>query len=444
MRSSRFLALILPALLLACSGGKGGSGSHADEVDDGGEADAGPAANTAPNSLDDVIQSLVAANGASTVSSGLYSLVASVISDPTAQQQIDSEIDARIAGQTSGPFPVIPFSILGNVLTLLDEFDSSSAPAAASAPVMFNLDPSGSTCTPAFPTLSPINAQLPGLSEGNIPNTTADPCALSQLQAFVTALNGMAMNDGSTVTDGANTYSTVADTIADLLATHTVTVEANRYYADFLGLYYNGVSVAAPVWVDYGIPLPAGGTLVLPVPHSGYSIQFAGPQLNGTVEFYMGVTDGTAFRAYVAAPRAAWQGGRAQYTYNSGTDNAKIVQVMQTASDLRFKWITAALAQNLPIEGYGTLGVCMDSAAVIEYDVEGTITLFPLAHPSPTSINDYIDAILSNLPSDLQGFNDADAIARIGTSTPMAGSALEGLFPLAASSLTSLGVLPAN
>ncbi len=448
MRTTWTAFLMLPALLLGCSGGHASSGSHAD-TDDGGDTDdagfdAGPPANTAPNSLDDVIQDLVAANGASAVSSGLDGLVASVISDPTAQQQIDSEVASRIAGDTSGPFPVIPFSILGNVLTLLDEFDSSSAPSTAPAPVAFNLDPSGSTCSPVFPTLSPINAQLPGLSEGNIPNTTADPCALSQLQAFVTALNGMAMNDGSTVTDGASTFSTVAATINDLLNTHTVTVEANRYYADFLGLYYNGVSVAAPVWIDYGIPLPSGGTLVLPAPHSGYSIQFSGPQLNGTVEFYMGVTDGTAFRAYVAAPRAVWQGGRAQYTYNSGTDNAKIVQVMQTASDLRFKWQTAAAAQNLPFEGYGTLGVCMDSAAVIEYNVESLITLFPLAHPQPTSLNDYIDTILSELPSDLQGFNDADATSRIGTSTPMAGSALWDLFPLAANSLASLGVLPPN
>ena len=222
MRSTWALILVFAAFAVACSGSKPHTTSHADEADDGGETeDAGPPANTAPNSLDDVIQDMVAANGASGVSSGLYSLVASVISDPTAQQQIDSEIDARIGGQTSGPFPVIPFSILGNVLTLFDEFDSSSAPAAAPAPVAFNLDPSTSdTCTPAFPTLSPINAQLPGLSEGNIPNTAADPCALSHLQDFVAALNGMAMSDGSTVTDGANTYTTVADTITDL-ARHT-------------------------------------------------------------------------------------------------------------------------------------------------------------------------------------------------------------------------------
>ena len=123
----------------------------------------------------------------------------------------------------------------------------------------------------------------------------------------------------------------------------------------------------------------------------------------------MGVTDGTAFRAYVAAPRASWQGGRPQYTYNSGTDNATIVQVMQTASDLRYKWMTAAAAQSLPIEGYGTLGVCMDSAAVIEYQTRESDHALPAGAP-PAHEHQRLhrhDPLQS--ADDLQGFDRRNA-----------------------------------
>jgi hypothetical protein len=451
MRSTVALVLLFPAFLLACNGSKTGNTSHNDSddggLDDGGlDDDGGPVANAAPNSLDDVIAALVTANGASNVTAALDSFVAGIITDPTTQQAIDAQIASRVAGATAGPFPVITFAQLATAETLLDEYSPSNAATADAGPIAFNLTPpaAGTTCTPVLPTLTPISAQLPGLTEGDIPDPNGDPCTQQQLENLVTALNGMAMNDGSTVTDGTNTYSTVADTFTDLLTTHTITVDANRYYADFLGLVYNGVSVAAPVWIDYGIPLPNGGTLTLPVPHAGYAILISGPQINGTIEFYLGVTGGTEFRADVALPRAPWRGGLPRDVYNSGTDNAKIVLAMQTASDLRNKWTTQATAQNLPFLGYGTLGVCMDSAAVIEDRVEGTITLFPLLHPPTTTINDYIDMILSTLPVDLQGFTDADAISRIGTSAPMSGSQLQSLFPLAATELSSLGILPAN
>ena len=90
---------------------------------------------------------------------------------------------------------------------------------------------------------------------------------------------------------------------------------------------------------------------------------------------------------------------------------------MTTAARLRRLWTERG--QGLPVGGYGQLGVCNDSTAVLEYAAEETITLFPLAHPpvegAPT---DAVDAILAALPSDIQGFEAGDAIRRALLSIP--------------------------
>jgi hypothetical protein len=155
----------------------------------------------------------------------------------------------------------------------------------------------------------------------------------------------------------------------------------------------------------------------------------------------MGLTVGTKFNAWASTPRPTWSGGRAQYTYQSGTDDAKILQVISTAGDLRKKWINAALTPTqLPGMGYGIIGVCMDSSAVIEEVTEGQNTLFPLTHPKTTDANDYIDGILAQLPTDLQGFDPNEALGRIATSMPMTDAQLQQEFPVAAQEMESLNL----
>lgn len=96
---------------------------------------------------------------------------------------------------------------------------------------------------------------------------------------------------------------------------------------------------------------------------------------------------------------------------------AVVVDLMTTAARLRRVWTERG--RGLPVGGYGQLGVCNDSTAVLEYSVEETVTIFPLAHPpvegAPTEI---IDALLAALPSDVVGFEAADALPRILASMP--------------------------
>jgi hypothetical protein len=437
MRTS--LLLVLPLFLAACAV-RGGGPASTNEGDSTG-TNTGSPAQTPEISLQAALQGLIQAEGADQVKATIHQFVASKLTDPTALAQVDAQVDPAIdtvaSGGTLPPFPVVPFSILPSAQAIFAQ-ETGQDPAAP-PPSAFNIDPSTSSCTPVRNQLTPVSG-VAGLQTGDLDNPNIDDCTLAHLQAFVVALNGLAMGDGTTVTDGANTFTTVSDVVNDLLQTHTVTVEANRYFANFLGLYFNGQSIAAPVWMDTGIPLPSGGTLVVPAPHSGYSLQFSGPSINGTVEFYMGLNVGTMFYAIGSPSRPAWSGGRAQYTYQSGTDNAKILQVVSTASDLRKKWTNQALAEQLPGMGYGILGVCMDSAAVIEEQTEGMNTLFPLAHPQPAAINDYIDTILAGLPTDLAGFDPNEAQGRIATSMPMSMTALQQEFPLVATEMQSLNL----
>lgn len=91
---------------------------------------------------------------------------------------------------------------------------------------------------------------------------------------------------------------------------------------------------------------------------------------------------------------------------------------MVTAGKLRRKW--AEEGAGLPASGYGTLGVCNDSTTVLEYTAEGTVTIFPLAHPPSTATQgDPIDNVLAALPSDVDGYEPGEALDRMLLTLPV-------------------------
>jgi hypothetical protein len=231
-------------------------------------------------------------------------------------------------------------------------------------------------------------------------------------------LNGLAMDNGSAVVDGDKRYTTIDDAVRALVASgHRIQIDNARYFADFLGLAYNGATVRAPVWVDTQIPLPDGGTLKMPAPHAHHNIYVSGPLVNAHLKFYMGIDNGTAFRVQSNITRH-WSGGNPVYTYDSNADADKVVKLLSLGGALRKKWMAAGADK--PALGYGTIGVCTDSTAIVEYAMEGTVTLFPLAHPKSDAAADDIDAILAKLPSDVDGFDPASALARIKSTMPFA------------------------
>lgn len=345
------------------------------------------------------------------------------------------------AGATDA-FPVVPLAALAGSQGLL-ELAVDAENTAAPEPVTFVLDDLlRESCTPERGGPQPLIAEIPELARGAATDHRFDDCALLHAQQLAEVLNNLSLDNGSAVVANGQRYETVESAIRALIdAGHTIEAQNNRYYADFLGLSYQGVSVAAPVWVDTGMPLPSGGTLVVPATHAHYHFVIEGPLLNAEVMFYMGIPGGTAFRAHHTY-RKPWAGERSSLRRNTSEDLETVVSLFVTAGKLRKKWFSEGAG--LPAEGYGQLGVCLDSTAVLEMATEKSVSLFPLAHPVPANPQTDIDLLLASIPSDFAGNGNDTAFNRLVASQPFDASKgvdLDAMpFPTLKAELEDLGV----
>jgi hypothetical protein len=83
------------------------------------------------------------------------------------------------------------------------------------------------------------------------------------------------------------------------------------------------------------------------------------------------------------------------------------------------------VAQGLPADGYGYVGVCNDSNTTVEYATRGTISAFPLLRAKSlddeADLNDGLDDTVRTLPKDGDGLPDpADALRRAVLMQPFA------------------------
>jgi hypothetical protein len=375
-------------------------------------------------SLNEVLADVEAKVGREQVRAMVSQGIASLFPDAETAAGIQAQADAALAADAPlalpEAFPLVPLAAVGSAQALLER---PGSPVPAPAPVTFDLAALlTEDCRPSRSALKPLHPSLPDLQSGSAPDYTFDDCLLQRAQDFANVLNNLALENGSAVVNGPTRYETVEDVFTALLDSgHHIVVQNNRYFADFLGLSYKGEPIKAPVWLDTGIPTTDGGTFALPAPHTHHTIIVEGPVLSATIMYYMGVSGGVSFRA-VEGGRPHWSGERTLYTYDSAVDPDAVVRLMVAAADLRRKWTTAGAA--LPALGYGQLGVCNDSTAVLEHMAQGTVTIFPLAHPTSDAdrgaAGDAIDRALAALPSDLAGYEPAEAAARIRTTLPFA------------------------
>jgi hypothetical protein len=255
------------------------------------------------------------------------------------------------------------------------------------------------------------------LTPGSVADYRFDDCALQRAQDFAAVLNNLSLENGSSVTYQDQTFETIDSAVRALVAGgHEITVTNDRFFANFLGLFYNGAAVVAPVWLTTDLSDGQGGQLALPSPHTHHTIVVSGPLINITLMYYMGVSGGVSFRA-VANERAPWTGRRIFRTYQATTDLETVVKLLVTTGELRRRW--SAEGASLPALGYGTLGVCNDSTAVMEWAVEGEATIFPLAHSAMAGESkSEVGQILAALPTDVEGYEAAEALGRIFKTLP--------------------------
>jgi hypothetical protein len=106
-------------------------------------------------------------------------------------------------------------------------------------------------------------------------------------------------------------------------------------------------------------------------------------------------------------------------TVASGGDTQYLLATVDAAATYlrRTRIERTTVAQGMPADGYGFVGVCNDSNAIIELATKGTVSAFPLLRAKSLDdspdLGDGLDATIKALPNDGDGIADSrDALRR--------------------------------
>lgn len=256
-----------------------------------------------------------------------------------------------------------------------------------------------------------------GLSEGHHPDQKLNPCQIHQSLRLAEILNSMLhAPSASEVFFGANKASNIRDFFKLLIDSgHHVEMRNERTFANFIAFNYEGDSVIWPTWADTGLDLNLNGQgqpVVVPLGHSHHAWRVSGPLINAKVMFYLGVS-GVGFFAQVHE-RPKWTGDKVLYSVDSVTlQGADLILETLERAEVYFKRIVSESAldefKHLPANGYGVLGVCNDSNAVLERvsNPTGEVSVYPLLRfykldHKATAFADGLDAEFAAIPKDAQ------------------------------------------
>jgi hypothetical protein len=271
----------------------------------------------------------------------------------------------------------------------------------------------------------PLHQALPLVTYGHFPDRALTRCQVTHSVRLAQILTALAANNGSTVRYHGRTARSPRELITMLINTgHEVALINERTYANFLALSLDGREVIWPVWIDTGLKLADSSSLSIPTGHSHHAWHVSGPEVQARVAFYLGI-DGVGFWPLTQS-RPGWTGQRTEHRASTSTGQAPIVlEALELAATYqqRLRLEHQTYAPKMPASGYGYLGVCNDSTAVIEYGAFRTITTYPLARAadlkSKPALGDGLDAILTLLPADTgTAVPRSDAVSRVLAMTP--------------------------
>lgn len=333
--------------------------------------------------------------------------IATLVPDETQRGAIRAQLDAFVGSldaDTPMRFPTLPLRQLGTVRAALGGLNAE--PPAADEVVTGELASVLGACDVPRSYPSPVNAALPGLGNGHFPNRALTACQVAHSKRLAQALTSLAANNGSKITYRGVEHTTPASLVEALLqAGHTIEVRNERTYANFISLTMGDRDVIWPVWLDTGEEM-GGAPLTVPMGHSGHAWRIHGPDVDARIMFYLGI-DGAAFFAQTQT-RPAWTGE----VVNDGASSTEpggaelVVQTVEVATAYlqRIHVERATVAAGMPADGYGYVGVCNDSNALIEYVTRGTVTTFPLMRAAALDdaerLNDGLDDAIRALPHD--------------------------------------------
>lgn len=225
---------------------------------------------------------------------------------------------------------------------------------------------------------------LENLRYGHYLDQSLTNCEIAHSKRLADMLTSLAANNGSRISYKAKTAEKkIIETPEALLSAlvgdgYQIELRNERVYADFVALAIDGYNSRWPLWVDTGVPMKSGETFKTPMGHSQLSWYITGPNLQARVAFFLGMY-GTGFFPLIEK-RPAWTGMRALYSYSSKNEKQrKIILKSAELGSSYYKYARDVVSKlKLPSSGYGYIGVCNDSVAVIEQITQGTISTYPL------------------------------------------------------------------
>ena len=349
--------------------------------------------------------------------------LAQLVPDPQAASQLAAQLDAMLADPDLTGLDRFPELALSQVAALRPALDA--VPAKTPAPdqvITGDLQELLGPCTPDRSLPADVDPRLPGVKYAQFPNVTLSPCQFAHAGTLAQILTSLAANNGSSITFEGQTITSPRELFAQLIATgHTIEVRNERMYANFLSAIVGDKDLLWPVWLDTGLQLSTGDSLTIPVGHSQHAWWISGPIVNTRVTFFLGISGAGFFGQ--TDERPAWSGTSvaSDVTVRS-PDDPGYGYLMSTADAAtaylqRNRLERTTVAAGMPADGYGYVGVCNDSTAVIESMARGTDNEFPLlraaALDQQPDVGDGLDDVLRALPKDGDGLPDPqDALRR--------------------------------
>jgi hypothetical protein len=358
--------------------------------------------------------------------------LATVISDANLRADLTTKLQTILASANYSEldrFPLFDLNQLGKIripLAAVAEHADPSAPTPPASVIHDELENLLGSCNTARTLPDGLTPSLPGVMYGDYNNMAMSDCQFDRSTKLANILTSLGAGNGSVVSyQGQNLTTASALMNALIQSGHHVEMRNERTYANFLSFMIgepsdpNSRNLKWPTWVKTGIILENGQELVVPMGHSQHAWHITGPLVNANVTFYLGIT-GTGFFAQTSV-RAGWTGLRTLYQYSSDTGGTATILKALDFAGVYFKrnlYESSHIAKGLPADGYGYLGVCNDSTALLEDLYQNSVSEYPLVRarsllqPSPLAypvdqsnpLDVQLDAALKNLPSDADAF----------------------------------------
>jgi hypothetical protein len=130
-----------------------------------------------------------------------------------------------------------------------------------------------------------------------------------------------------------------------------------------------------------GITAVDGSDIIVPMAHAGVCVMVDGPLFGGEIgaEFYQMVSSYSGFHPYYARDWPWHRGAELWHdSTESGLGEREQLELVRGASVMSVLSNVAAQQTSLAMGGYGFLGVCLDSVAVLQLAIGAKCTIFPL------------------------------------------------------------------